>query len=122
MNGATALLWAKTRSKPSRTSTIAIGASQYFFSCFKKSQNSPSTDRRAMVTSVQVIEMFRIPQAGGRGLPRRRGRAPGSAKAGAPRPPLGGAIRRGDHREEERQQGAAGYPTEGPPGAPPPPR
>src|SRR5206468_11205835 len=97
MNGATALLWAKTRSKPSRTSTIAIGASQYFFSCFRKSQNSPRTDRRAMVTSVQVIEMFRIPQAGRRRLPRRRGRAPAPAKAVAPGQPLNGAVRGDDH-------------------------
>src|SRR5471030_1442524 len=113
MNGATALLCAKTRSRPSRISTIAIGASQYFFSCRKKSTNSLRTDPRLITgPSIQMVVVIGIAQPWRRRRPGRRHRAPAPAETVAAEGALQQTVGRDDDEEEDRQEDAAVHPAE----------
>src|SRR5205809_1324196 len=126
MNGATALLCAKTSSRPRRTRTTAIGAIQYFFSWRRKLMNSPRTDCLAIqiqslfcrvqkdppYTSIQMLVVLRIAQPLRRGRPRRLRRAPPLPQPVAPDQALQDAVRGDDDEKQQRQQNAAVDPAE----------
>src|SRR3954451_4873722 len=104
MNGAIALDCENTSSSPNSTKTTTIGRSQYFFSCFRNSQKSPSTRPLLMIVpSKHPIEMLRV-------LVTRRVRRPAVPSAAAPRQriltgqPPEQPDRRQHQEEHDRQQ------------------